>query len=374
MASRPTRCSRSNKAHRAHPRIEASSVRALRLHPDGTLRLHEEPEPEPGPDDALVRITAVGLCGSDRHWLLERSIGDAILTRPLVLGHEFGGVALSGRYQGRRVAVDPAAPCWACDLCATGRENLCLQVRFAGHGEIDGGLRELIAWPERSLYLLSDDLGESVEGLIEPLAIAAHAIELGGPLADARVAVLGSGPIGLLIVALARDEGAARILGIDPLPHRQDAAREFGADASQAGATDRDISGYDVVFEAAGEQSAVDDAIQIAAPSATIVLVGIPGEDRTSFAASVARRKGLVLKLTRRSTAATFARAVGLAEQRVIHLTALISQRLPLDAYEDGVRALIDRSGIKVVVEPSTAPPGAGSAIADGAGAEVRSR
>jgi L-iditol 2-dehydrogenase len=334
----------------------------VRLHPDGLLRDHDEPAPEPAEGEALVRVTAVGLCGSDRHWLLERSIGGAPLDRPLVLGHEFGGVAETGRYRGRRVAVDPAAPCWNCSLCESGRENLCLDLRFAGHSPTDGALRELVAWPERSIQPVADELGRDEEALVEPLAIAIHALDLGGLVelgAGASVAVLGAGPIGLLIVALAREAGARTIVATDPLPHRLDAARELGAtaalDPAETGAVRAALGdrGADVVFEAAGVQPAIDDAVELAAPGSTVVIVGIPSEDRTSFSASVARRKGLVLKLTRRSTASAFARAVDLANRRQIDLGSLISLRVPLTAAREGFDALVERGGIKVVVEPT---------------------
>jgi L-iditol 2-dehydrogenase len=334
-------------------------MHVLRLHPDGTLRDHEEPVPQAGEGEALVRVTAVGLCGSDRHWLLERSIGDATLDRPLVLGHEFGGVAESGRYRGRRVAVDPAVPCWNCSLCTSGRENLCLDLRFAGHSLTDGGLRELIAWPERSIHPVADELGRDEEALVEPLAIGIHALDLGKPGPGANVAVVGAGPIGLLIVALAREAGARTIVATDPLPHRLEAARAMGAtDALDPAETDGinaalGDGGADVVFEAAGEQAAVDDAVDLVAPGGTVVLVGIPSEDRTSFAASIARRKGLVLKLTRRSTAATFARAVEIANRRDIDLGSLVSLRVPLADARRGFDSLVERSGIKVVVEPT---------------------
>ena len=334
-------------------------MHVVRLHPDGTLRDHEEPTPDVNDGEALVRVTAVGLCGSDRHWLLERGIGEARLDRPRVLGHEFGGVAETGRHRGRRVAVDPAAPCWECELCRSGRENLCLDLRFAGHSVTDGGLREFVAWPERSIYPLVDELGRDEEALVEPLAIGVHALHLGDVRPGATVAVLGSGPIGLLIIALAREAGAGSIVATDCLAHRLEAARAIGATAAipaeETGDLRRAVGdrGADVVFEAAGEQPAVDDAIELATPGGTVVLVGIPSEDRTSFSASVARRKGLVLKLTRRSTAASFARAVDMANRREIDLGSLITKRVPLADALGAFDALVARTGIKVVVEPT---------------------
>jgi L-iditol 2-dehydrogenase len=99
-------------------------MKALRLHGAGDLRLHEEPEVAAGEGELLIDVTAVGLCGSDRHWVTEGAIGDAALERPLVLGHEFAGVIASGSRAGQRVALDPAVPCDSCTVCAAGLPHL----------------------------------------------------------------------------------------------------------------------------------------------------------------------------------------------------------------------------------------------------------
>jgi L-iditol 2-dehydrogenase len=342
-------------------------VLALRLHPDRQLRLHDEPIPEPGPGEALLRIRGVGLCGSDRHWVVDGGIGDAVLDTPLVLGHEFDGVVESGSLRGRRVAVDPAVSCGTCEPCIGGAENLCLRVRFAGHGQTDGALREYIAWPERSLYPLSDALDERVGPLVEPLAVAIHGVDLGRLHAGATVAVIGCGPIGLLVIALARAAGVGMIVATDPSRVRLDAATSFGAThAIEAGGTSADGEavlattkgrGLDVVFEAAGDAPAVDCAVTVAAPGARVVLLGIPPDDRTTFNASAARRKGLTLKLTRRSTHDSFRRAVALAEAGAIDLAGLVTLRVPLTDGARGFDALVRRDGIKTLIEPGGDTP-----------------
>ncbi|MGZ8769148.1 alcohol dehydrogenase catalytic domain-containing protein, partial [Aeromicrobium sp.] len=116
-------------------------MRALRLHGAGDLRLEDEPPPVPRPGDAVVRVTAVGICGSDLHWYDEAAIGGAMLTRPLVLGHEASGVIADGPRAGQRVALDPQVPCADCETCAAGRGHLCPNVRFLGHSNTDGALR-----------------------------------------------------------------------------------------------------------------------------------------------------------------------------------------------------------------------------------------
>ena len=339
-------------------------VLALRLHPDRQLRLHDEPIPEPGPGDALIRVGAVGLCGSDRHWVVDGGIGDAVLAAPLVLGHEFAGVVESGSLRGRRVAVDPAVSCGTCEPCSSGRENLCLRVIFAGHGRTDGALREFLAWPESALYPLSDDLDDRVGAMVEPLAVAIHGVDLGRVDAGATVGVVGCGPIGLLIVALVRAAGASQIVATDPSAQRRAAATELGAsrvieatetpddgDAVLAATGGR---GLDVVFEVAGEAAAVECAVTAARPGARVILLGIPPDDRTTFAASVARRKGLTLKLTRRSTHDTFRRAVQLAEAGSIDLGRLVTLAVPLREGPIAFDALVRRDGIKTVIEPGS--------------------
>jgi L-iditol 2-dehydrogenase len=325
-------------------------VKALRLHAPNELRLHEEPDPSPGPGELLVRVAAVGLCGSDRHWLLEGGIGDAALERPLVLGHEFAGVVASGARSGERVAVDPADPCGRCDLCADGLEHLCARMRFAGHGSTDGALRTLLAWPERLLHPVPDALTDAEAALAEPLGVALHAFDLAHVRPGAGAGVFGCGPLGLLLVQLLHMAGASPIVATDTLPHRVAAAESLGAThARLAGTATED--GLDVAFEVAGDDGAVDEAIASLRPTGRLVLVGIPDNDRTSFCASAARRKGLTLLLSRRMTASDLPRALRLAAEGRVVLGPLVSERFPLDEWPEAFASLRDRRGLKVVVE-----------------------
>ena len=335
---------------------------ALRLHPDRQLRLHEEPIPDPGPGEALLRVSAVGLCGSDRHWMVDGGIGDAVLRTPLVLGHEFAARVEGGRLAGRRVAVDPANTCGTCALCRRNQSNLCQAIRFAGHGATDGALREWMAWPEDCLYPVSDGLGDAEAALIEPLAVAVHAADLGHLAGGASVAVVGCGPIGVLLVGLARRAGASSVIAVDPLRHRLETAQTAGATlgiqdaaADWANGAVAEVTGGlgpDVVFEVAGERPAVEATIDLASPGGRVILVGIPSDDQTAFRASVARRKGLTLKLVRRSTPDAFRRAVELAEAGALDLSGLVSERVSLQDAPSAMGRFVARAGMKVIVEP----------------------
>ena len=327
-------------------------MKALRLHGPDDLRLHDEPEPSAGPGEVVVRVAAVGLCGSDRHWLVEGGIGDAGLDHPLVLGHEFAGVVTSGPRAGERVAVDPAAPCGACDSCAAGLEHLCPRVRFAGHGSTDGALRTLLAWPERLVHPVPDTLTDVEAALAEPLGVALHAFDLGHVRPGAGAGVFGCGPLGLLLVQLLRMAGATPIVATDALAHRVAAAEDSGATHALVRGSPIPVRGLDVAFEAAGDDGAVDDAIASLRPGGRLVLVGIPDRDRTSFCASAARRKGLTMLLSRRMTGADLPRAVRLAAEGRVDLAPLVSERFALDEWPGGFASLRERRGLKVVIEP----------------------
>src|SRR3954454_10918323 len=200
-------------------------MRVVRLHASRDVRLVAEETPVVPAGSTLVRVTDVGLCGSDLHWFEEGGIGDSRLSRPVVPGHEIGGVAQDGPLAGTAVAVGPAIPCGTCSSCTRGHRNLCPSVRFAGHGIVDGGLRELMAWPTHLLHPLPQPLSTTDGAVLEPLGVAIHALDLGHVHSAAGIAVVGCGPIGLLLLDAALASGATRALAVAPLPHRRDEAR-----------------------------------------------------------------------------------------------------------------------------------------------------
>jgi L-iditol 2-dehydrogenase len=336
-------------------------VKVLRLHAAGDLRIEEAAWPVAAPGEELVTISAVGLCGSDRHWYLEGGIGDSTLTRPLVLGHEVVGVVEEGRRRGLRVALDPADPCQRCDLCLAGLGHLCPDMRFAGHGVADGGLREAMAWPSRLLHPLPDTIADADATLLEPLGIVLHAIELGAVRRGLSAGVFGCGPIGLLLVQVLRAMGCAPILATDVMAHRLEAARLMGATVTPPGESPAtsEPSAVDVAFEAAGDDSAVANAVARVRHGGRVMLIGIPGDDHTTFPAATARRKELSLQLCRRMTAADLPRAIGLVEAGRVDLGTLVSERHALGAARVAFDGLVERRGIKIVIEPGRA---AGSA------------
>jgi L-iditol 2-dehydrogenase len=337
-------------------------MRVARLHGVGDVRLGDEPVPEVPAGHSLVRVTAVGLCGSDLHWYAEGGIGDARIGRPLVVGHESAGVIEGGPRHGQAVAVDPAIPCGVCELCQEGHRNLCVRIRFSGHGKQDGTLQEFVAWPTELLHPLPDGFTAADGAMLEPLGVAIHAVDLAHLRVGASVGVFGCGPIGLFLVQVVRAAGAAAVVAVDPLPHRLEAARRLGADltlapdeigdpvrlAERAGGN---RYGMHVAFEAAGTDDAVAMAVNAARPGARVVLVGIPDDDRTSFPAGQARRKGLTILVSRRMKE-VYPRAIDLARSGRVDVRSVVSASFELSQVDKAFKVAASRSGLKVVVTP----------------------
>lgn len=335
-------------------------MRVARLYGVRDIRVSEEPIPAVEPGTSLVKVTAVGLCGSDLHWYEEAGIGAEKLDRPLVIGHEFAGVIEGGPRHGQPVAVDPAIACASCEMCHAGHPNLCPTVRFAGHGTFDGALREFVAWPTALLHPLPEGLSNADGAMLEPLGVAIHGLDLAHPRIGMSVAVIGCGPIGLLLIQAARAAGAGVVVAADPLPHRREAAARFGADHvfDPASATDpqewfRGATGLgvDVAFEVGGADEAVHLAMIAARPGARVLFLGIPDNDRTTFRAGLARRKGLTLLMVRRMKD-VYPRAIALAGRGVIDVASLVTARYPLDQVATAFEIAASRHGLKTIVEP----------------------
>lgn len=333
-------------------------VTTARFHGAGDVRLSSEPRPTPGPAESLVEITAVGVCGSDLHWYAEGGIGDDRIGRPLVGGHEMAGVVRGGPLDGVRVAVDPAIACRSCDLCDRGQPNLCRRIVFAGHSGRDGGFQRYLAWPTRLLHPLPDDLTDADGAMLEPLGVAIHAVDLGHVPLGGSVAVIGCGPIGLLLIQVARAAGAVRVLAADPLEHRRVAAVRWGADVvvdpADGYSALADGLGVDVALEIAGNDAAITAAVDVVRPGGRVVLGGIPSTVASSFPAATARRKGLTLAMVRRMKD-VYPRALALVEAGLVDVRGLVTHRYPLAEIEAAFTIAVARGGLKVIVEPARA-------------------
>ncbi|MHB9007291.1 MAG: zinc-dependent alcohol dehydrogenase [Limisphaerales bacterium] len=327
---------------------------AARLHGPSDLRVERIPIPgAPGRGAVRLRVKVTGICGSDLHSYTDARIGDTVVSSPLVLGHEFAGVieeigpeTLDGQHQllvpGCRVAVDPAQPCGHCELCDQGHPNLCLHMPFCGNHPYGGSLGEWMNMPGRSCFPLPDSIDDETGALLEPLGVAVHAIDLARVRVGRSVAILGAGPIGLLLVQMARLSGADPVFVADPLPWRLSLAERFGGVPIQ-GVPEDSVDwlrrathgrGVDIAIEAAWGGDSVAQAVEMCSLGGRVVLVGIPSDDRLSMKHSTARRKGLTIVLSRRMKHC-YPRAIRLAAEGRVDLSSLISHRFRLDEAPD---------------------------------------
>ena len=210
-------------------------MRAIELVEPGRFEIREVPMPVPGRMDLLIRITRVGVCGSDIHLFRQGCIGDIRLTEPLVIGHECTGVVeaagpgADAALVGRRVAIEPARSCGECRWCSSGLENLCPQCRFLGLPPVPGAMQDYLVHPARLVEPLPANVGDDGGVVLEPLAIAAHAIRLAKPAAGRSIAILGTGVLGSCVMMLLAARRDVRVVCADIAPDRLERARLMGA-------------------------------------------------------------------------------------------------------------------------------------------------
>ncbi len=335
--------------------------KVARLQSTRTITIGGEENPSITADEVLLRMTRVGVCGSDVHRFRGMTLGGES-NAGLVLGHEIAAeIAAVGdnvRHLavGQSVAVDAAIPCRHCEWCERGFYNLCPHVKFCGAPPTDGALRHFMSWPASACYPLPPGLEPDDGVLAEVLGICLHALDLANMRPAMTAAVLGAGPIGLGVIhLLRRTAGVQWIYASEPISARQAAALQFGADVVFSPDSNNSVDeilqrtngrGVDVVFECAGKESTSYEAVELAAPGGNVIIIGIPETDSHPFAAASARRKGLTFRFVRRANLA-YSRVFSLMQQTIINVRPMITHRFAfentqkafelVDAYQDGV-------------------------------------
>jgi L-iditol 2-dehydrogenase len=314
------------------------------------------------PDEVLLDVAAVGLCGSDLHYYKDGGIGSALIREPFVPGHEFGGyltedLAELGLPRGSLVAVDPNKACGTCEWCHEGYANLCPNVEFIGAPPFNGAMTSKIWVPRSQVVPLPKDFDPLQAVMLEPLGVAIHAVDLAKPRLLERVAVIGCGPIGLLIIEVLKVAGAGKILAADPLPHRRAIAEKLGAakvGASAAEIVEWSKGGCTLVIEATNSPNGFRDAVTATRIGGRIVLVGIPDGDIYHLNAADARRRGLKIKFARRM-GEVYPRAIALVESSRVDVVSMVSHRVGLSETPAVFQALADNAPgyNKVLIYPN---------------------
>jgi L-iditol 2-dehydrogenase len=343
-------------------------MKAMMLTGIREMVMKEYPEPAiVKPDDVKIKMSVVGICGSDIHYYTQGQIGSQVVAYPFTVGHEGAGIVVETGKDVKRVkpgdiiAIEPAMPCWECDQCLSGRHHTCRNLRFLGcPGQAEGCLMEYIVMPEQSCFKLAGRLTPDHGSISEPLAIGVYAVKKSGDVKGLDVGILGYGPIGMSVMLAAKAAGAGSFTVTDKIQQRLAMALTEGASALFNPLEEDFVSmlkqhhppGLDVVYECCGKQEAFDQAVDVLKPGGRLVVVGIPEFDRWSMSVELTRRKEISLQFIRRQVDCVDT-ALDMMENGKIDISHMVTHRFPFNKtkeafdlvaeYRDGVmKAMID--------------------------------
>lgn len=279
------------------------------------IQIEDIEKPGIQPDEALVKVKAVGVCGSDVHYYLHGRIGNQIVKGPHILGHEVSGEVIEvGKnvkniIPGMRVAVEPGIPCGQCEHCKAGRYNICPDVVFLGTPPVNGAYREYLSYPANFLHPMPDSMSFAEGALVETMVIGMYAVELSDLIIGEDIAILGCGPVGVVTLKAAKATGAGRIFITDLIDERLEFARKYDnvvvINAKKENPVEKikELTkgrGVDVVFEAAGALDTFRQSVEAVRIGGRVIWIGIPSDDYVSIEGHIPRKKEVVLKFVRR--------------------------------------------------------------------------
>ncbi|MBD3185060.1 alcohol dehydrogenase catalytic domain-containing protein [Candidatus Poribacteria bacterium] len=341
-------------------------MKAAFLHKPGDIRIDETDIPVIEDDEALIKIRAVGVCGSDVHFYNKGRIGDFIVKRPLILGHECAGEVVEigknvkNLKPGDRVAIEAGVPCRKCYYCRTGRYNLCADVTFLATPPFHGAFCEYIVHPEDYLFKLPDNMTFEEGAMIEPLAVGVYAAERGDVNVKNTVAIIGSGPIGLMILQSVRARGVTDVVITDLQVFRLELAKKLGASLTINVTEDDPVEkildftngGADVVMDAVGLPETLQQTINIARMGATIVWVGMPTVDEIPIRAVEAICKDVDIRGIFRYANA-YPTAIKMVSNDQVDVKSMITTTFTLDHVQEALEypGKHPETCIKVIVE-----------------------
>lgn len=333
-----------------------TTMRASVLVRAGELTVESRPVPVPLADQVMVRVNAVGICGSDVHYFHEGRIGDFVVEEPLVLGHEAGGVIVAvgddvdPSRLGERVSIEPQRPCRVCEFCRSGRYNLCPRIEFYATPPIDGAFAEYVAIQDDFAYAVPATVSDAAAALMEPLSVAIAAVRKAGVRPGSRVLIAGAGPIGIVTAQTARAFGAAEIVISDPMAERRDVALRFGATEAVDPAAGPLGSGFDAFVDASGSPVAVSQGIGALKPGGVAVLVGMGADEVALPVSTIQNRELNVTGIFRYAN--TWQAAIQLVASGAVDLDALVTGEFGIREVREALDSASHPSTLKSIVRP----------------------
>ncbi|MDO3677806.1 NAD(P)-dependent alcohol dehydrogenase [Paenibacillus ehimensis] len=349
--------------------MEKQMMKAAVLDRPLSIEVRDVPVPEPRPDEALVKVHCIGICGSDVHYYEHGRIGRYEVKQPIILGHEVAGTvvkvgsAVTNVAVGDRVAVEPGVTCGRCDYCKSGRYNLCPDVVFMATPPVDGAWADYVAVRSDFLFKLPEAMSFEEGALLEPLSVGIHAMTRGRVKPSDRVLVTGLGPIGLLALEAAKLFGVTEIYGSDVMDSRRALAMEMGAAGvlNPAGAPVKEQldrltggEGVDVIIETSGSARAIADTIGLTKRGGRIVLVGLPTSDAIPLDIPALVDAELDVYGVFRY-ANTYPAAIQLLSRREHSIAKTITHRFPLSRIREAVETAQTQKNvsIKIMIYPN---------------------
>lgn len=347
----------------------AETMQAAVMYGIGDVRAEQVAKPEiTSPDQALVKIGAIGICGSDMHFYQRGRIGHCVVTGPHILGHEAAGEVVEVGEQvtelqpGDTVAIEPGYSCRRCEYCKSGRYNLCRNLPFLGTPPVDGAFCEYLVWPADFLFKLPANMSLEEGAMMEPLAVGMHGARRMEVKGGDSVAVLGAGPIGLTTLQAARVHGASTLVVTDVIPLRLQVAERLGAtdilNASEVDVVEAitDLTGghgVDVAFECVGIATTILQAMKMTRPGGKVQLVGMGPVTIDDFPVWELMVKELDLSGLFRY-ANCYPPAIAMTASGQVDVKSLITHRFTLEETPQAMQWVADHKDevIKAVIVP----------------------
>ncbi|MGM7697830.1 NAD(P)-dependent alcohol dehydrogenase [Microbacterium sp. A84] len=335
------------------------TMRASVLVKAGEVVMQQRPTPTPAADEVLVRVTAVGVCGSDVHFYKDGHLGDWTLDGPLVLGHESGGVIVavgahvSPTRIGQRVSVEPQHPSTQSAESLRGDYNLDPAMKFYAIPGTDGAFQEYVTIQSHFAHEIPDAVSDWAAALLEPLSVAVASARKACITAGDRVLITGAGPVGLTLAQVARASGAAEIIVTDISEGRRASALKFGATSVLDPSADASAIASvhaDSFIDASGATPAVWSGIEALRPGGRAVLVGM-GQSTLPLPVGRIQSHELILTGVFRY-ANTWPAAIALAATGQVDLDAMVTGTFTLEQAQDALESTADPATIKSIVEP----------------------
>lgn len=318
--------------------VDARSMRARALACPGVFTDERRPVPRPGHGQVLVRVSFVGICGSDLHFYRHGRVGTEVVTAPLVLGHESSGwieevgPGVSEERLGERVSIEPQRPCRTCVECRGGHYHLCSAVEFFGAPPVDGALQESVVIDADFAHAIPDRVSLRQAALIEPLSVALSSLRKLSLRGGENLLVAGCGPIGALTAMTALVLGAGSVTLTEMFPERRQLIAEFLDVEAISPETLLDRR-FDSFIDTSGQDGAVRQGLSSLTANGIAVLVGV-GADELRIDPDLVRRRELTLTGVFRY-ANTWPAAIRLLARGVLDVDRLISGVYSLDRLEE---------------------------------------